>query len=66
MFNTTYYMELGDKVNCMRCGREMILEYDPVKCCPSPEASARNMCGCQGMPEPIFCGTCWDELEGRD
>ena len=62
---STYYLEKGDEVPCMRCGNKFILEYEPIKCCRSKQASAFNMCGCQGALEPIFCDKCWELIKNE-
>ena len=68
MSYSTYFMNKGDSVPCMKCGKEFILDFDPPKCCIDEQDSFRNMCGCQGAPEPIFCDECWSKLwkEVRD
>lgn len=63
---STYYLEIGDEINCMRCGDKIILDYKPVQCCRDIYDAERNQCGCQGVPEPIFCDKCWDEIEAGD
>lgn len=63
MIYSTYYLEKGDEVPCMRCGDKIILRYEPPKCCRDKQDAVLNMCGCQGVPEPIFCDKCWKELE---
>ena len=62
---STYYLEKGDEVPCMRCGNKFILGYEPPKCCRNKQDSIFNMCGCQGAPEPIFCDKCWEELKNE-
>lgn len=62
MTYSTYYLKIGDVVNCMRCNRKITLDYEPVKCCIDKQDAAINQCGCQGTPEPIFCEQCWDEI----
>lgn len=64
MSYATCHLKKGEKTPCMRCTREVVLDFEPVKCCSSKQESINTMCGCQGAPEPIFCTECWKELTG--
>lgn len=63
MIESSYFLNVGDKVLCMRCTNLFTLEVEPMKCCKNKLDAFYNLCGCQGIPEPIFCGECWKELE---
>lgn len=37
---------------CMNCGVKLPNEVEADVCCSG------YMCGCQGLPEPVFCDEC--------
>lgn len=63
MIKSSYYLKKGDVVSCMKCSAKFALKYEPAKCCISEQDAYYNQCGCRGVPEPIFCDTCWEEIE---